>query len=115
MTRPRGRGKQCGCIRDPSVACHRGYHSRPTGVNVTKKNASLALAACLAPLDADGRSADWVVKWASKSAGKINLMSVKNGAVTTYEMASAGGREIVLSPQSILESKKLVAMADAQG
>ncbi|MFI5120491.1 MAG: hypothetical protein ACHQM4_08765 [Thermoanaerobaculia bacterium] len=69
----------------------------------------------LASLDAEGRSAEWVLKWASKSAGKINLVSVRNGAVTTYEMDSRGGHAIVLSPQSILDSKKLVAMADAKG
>ena len=69
----------------------------------------------LAPVDAEGRSAEWVVKWSSKAASAINLMSVKNGAVTTYEMPDKGGREIVLSPQSIFDSKKLVAMADAKG
>lgn len=69
----------------------------------------------LAPVDAEGRSAEWVIKWTSKAAGAINLMSVKNGAVTTYEMADKGGRTIVLSPQSIFDSKKLVAMADAKG
>ena len=69
----------------------------------------------LAPVDTEGRSAEWVVKWTSAAAGAINLMSVKNGAVTTYEMADKGGRTIVLSPQSIFDSKKLVAMADAKG
>jgi hypothetical protein len=82
---------------------------------VTKKAATLVLTICLAPLDAEGRSADWMVKWESKSAGKINIMSVRDGAVTTFEMESKGGREIVLSPQSILDSKMLLAMADAKG
>ena len=68
-----------------------------------------------APLDGEGRSAEWYVKWSSKKAGKINMMSVKNGALTTFEVPSAGGRVIVVSPQSIFDSKKLLAMADAKG
>lgn len=68
-----------------------------------------------APLDGEGRSAEWYVKWSSKKAGKINMMSVKNGALTTFEIPSAGGRVIVVSPQSIFDSKKLLAMADAKG
>jgi len=69
----------------------------------------------LGPLDAEGRSADWNLKWSSTKSGKVNLMSVKNGALTTYEMPTAGGRVIAVSPQTILDSKKLLGMADAAG
>jgi hypothetical protein len=68
-----------------------------------------------APLDAEGRSAEWYVKWSSKSAGQVNLMSVKNGAVGTFAHAGAGGRVIKLSPKSMLDTKQLLAMADAKG
>lgn len=68
-----------------------------------------------APLDAEGRSAEWYVKWSSKSAGQVNLMSVKNGAVQPFAHAGAGGRVIKLSPKSMLDTKQLLAMADAKG
>lgn len=68
-----------------------------------------------APLDGEGRSAEWHLKWSSEKAGKVNMMSVKNGALTTFELPTAGGRVIVLSAASILDSKKLLAMADAAG
>jgi hypothetical protein len=68
-----------------------------------------------APLDADGRSANWYAKWASKKAGKVNMMSVVNGALTTFEVPTAGGRTIAVSPQSSFDSKKLLAAADAKG
>jgi hypothetical protein len=68
-----------------------------------------------APLDAEGRSAEWYVKWSSKSAGKVNLMSVKNGVVEPFEHAGAGGRPIKLSPKSMLDTKQLLTMADAKG
>jgi hypothetical protein len=69
----------------------------------------------LAPVDVEGRSADWMIKWTSKGAGAINIMSVKDGVVSTFVMEDKGGRAILLTPQSILDSKKLVAMADAKG
>jgi hypothetical protein len=68
-----------------------------------------------APLDGEGRSAEWYVKWSSKSAGQVNLMSVKNGAVETFAHAGAGGRVIKLSPKTMLDTKQLLAMADAKG
>ena len=68
-----------------------------------------------APLDGEGRSAEWYVKWSSKSAGQVNLMSVKNGVVQPFAHAGAGGRVIKLSPKSMLDTKQLLAMADAKG
>jgi hypothetical protein len=68
-----------------------------------------------APLDGEGRSAEWYAKWSSKKAGKVNMMSVKNGVLSTFEVPTAGGRVIAISPQSIFDSKKLLAMADAKG
>ncbi len=44
-----------------------------------------------APLDAEGRSAEWISKWSSKKAGKVNLMTVKNGTLITFEVPTAGG------------------------
>jgi hypothetical protein len=68
-----------------------------------------------APLDSEGRSAEWTAKWSSNKAGKVNFMTVKNGTLTTFEAPTAGGRVIVLGPASILDTKKLLGMADAKG
>jgi hypothetical protein len=68
-----------------------------------------------APLDSEGRSAEWSANWSSKKAGRVNFMSVKNGVLSTFQVATAGGRVIVLSPKSMLDTKQLLAMADAKG
>jgi hypothetical protein len=68
-----------------------------------------------APLDAEGRSAEWTSKWSSRKAGKVNLMTVKNGTLTTFEVPTAGGRVIGLTAASILDTRKLLEMADARG
>lgn len=67
------------------------------------------------PVDAEGRSTAWNVKWSSKAAGKINLMSVNNGVLSTFELAGAGGRVVPVKPETILDSKKVVQMADEAG
>ncbi len=67
------------------------------------------------PVDAEGRSTAWNLKWSSKSAGKMNMMSVTNGVLTTFEMPGTGGRVVPVKPETILDSKKLVRMADEAG
>lgn len=67
------------------------------------------------PVDAEGRSTAWNVKWSSKAAGKMNMMSVTNGVLTTFEMDGAGGRVIPVKPETLFDSKKLVGMADEAG
>lgn len=67
------------------------------------------------PVDAEGRSTAWNLKWSSKAAGKMNMMSVDNGVLTTFEMAGAGGRGIPVKPGTTWDSKKLVKMADDAG
>lgn len=67
------------------------------------------------PLDAEGRSTAWVVKFSSKAAGKTNNVSVTNGVVTTWEMDGAGGRVIPVKAETTWDSKKLAAMADEAG
>lgn len=67
------------------------------------------------PVDAEGRSSAWNVKWSSKAAGKMNMMSVTNGALTTFEMPGSGGRIVPVKPETLFDSKKLVKMADDAG
>lgn len=67
------------------------------------------------PLDANGRSGNWYAKWTSKKSGKVNLMSVVKGSLTTFEMPTAGGRVITVSPKTSFDSKALLAAADAKG
>ena len=65
------------------------------------------------PLDGEGRSAEWSIKWSSQAGGDVNLMLVKNGKVEAFAHPGAGGRVIELQPDSIMDSKKLLEMADA--
>jgi hypothetical protein len=67
------------------------------------------------PVDTEGRSTAWNLKWSSKSAGKMNMMSVNNGVLTTFEMDGAGGRGIPVKPETTWDSKKLIQMADGAG
>ena len=67
------------------------------------------------PVDAEGRSTAWNVKWSSKAAGKINLMSVTNGALTTFEMPGPGGRVVPVKTETLFDSKQIVKMADDAG
>ena len=67
------------------------------------------------PVDVEGRSTAWNLKWSSKSAGKMNMMSVNDGVLTTFEMDGTGGRGIPVKPETLFDSKKLVQMADEAG
>lgn len=67
------------------------------------------------PVDTEGRSTAWNLKWSSKSAGKMNMMSVNDGVLTTFEMDGTGGRGIPVKPETLFDSKKLVQMADEAG
>lgn len=65
------------------------------------------------PLDGDGRSAEWSIKWSSAAGGDVNLMMVTKGRVATFAHQGAGGRVIEIQPDSIMDSMKLLEMADA--
>ncbi len=67
------------------------------------------------PVDTEGRSTAWNLKWTSKAAGKMNMMSVTSGVLTTFVMDGAGGRGIPVKPETTWDSKKLVQMADGAG
>lgn len=65
------------------------------------------------PLDGEGRSVEWSIKWSSQAGGDVNLMLVKKGKVEAFSHPGAGGRVIELQPDSIMDSKRLLEMADA--
>ncbi len=67
------------------------------------------------PVDTEGRSTAWNVKFSSKASGKMNMVSVNNGVVTTWETPGAGGRVIPVKPETTWDSAKLVKMADEAG
>lgn len=67
------------------------------------------------PLDSEGRSPEWYAKWKSKSAGKVNLMNVKNGVVEPFETAGGGGRTIPVVAETTFDTKKLLQQADGAG
>jgi hypothetical protein len=67
------------------------------------------------PVDTEGRSTAWIVKFSSKAAGKTNNVSVTNGVVTTWEMDGSGGRVIPVKAETTWDSKELVRRADEAG
>ncbi len=67
------------------------------------------------PADAEGRSAAWSIHFSSKKAGKLLMVTVSNGAASTFEVAGPGGRVIELTPKTNLDSRQLIARADAAG
>ena len=69
----------------------------------------------LGPLDAEGRSKDWNIKFSSPGAKAVDLISITNGQITCYAMAGAGGRVIEWDDKIVLDSKKLYDTAQKAG
>ena len=67
------------------------------------------------PLDAEGRSKDWYIKFSSPSAKAVNLISITNGQIKCYAMNGAGGRVIEWDDKIVLDSKKLYETAQKAG
>ena len=67
------------------------------------------------PLDAEGRSKDWYIKFSSPGAKAVDLISITNGQIQCYAMAGAGGRVIEWDDNIVLDSKKLYESAQKAG
>jgi hypothetical protein len=67
------------------------------------------------PVGLDGRSAEWNIHFMSKGADKTNLMSVKNGVVTPYEVKGGQGEVIEVVEGTIMDSAKLIQIAQENG
>ena len=67
------------------------------------------------PLDAEGRSKDWNIKFSSPGAKAVDLISITNGQITCYAMTGAGGRVIEWDDKIVLDSKKLYETAQKAG
>ena len=67
------------------------------------------------PLDAEGRSKDWNIKFSSPGAKAVNLISITNGQIQCYAMNGAGGRVIEWDDKIVLDSKKLYETAQKAG
>lgn len=67
------------------------------------------------PLDAEGRSKDWYIKFSSPGAKAVNLISITNGQIQCYAMSGAGGRVIEWDDKIVLDSKKLYETAQKAG
>ena len=63
----------------------------------------------------DGRCAEWSIHYASKSGGKSNLMSVKNATITPFEIQGSSGRVIEVVEGTIMDSAKLMQIAEENG
>lgn len=69
----------------------------------------------LGPLDAEGRSKDWNIKFSSPGAKAVNLISITDGQISCYAMNGAGGRVIEWNDKIVLDSKKLYDTAQKAG
>jgi hypothetical protein len=69
----------------------------------------------LGPLDAEGRSKDWNIKFSSPGAKAVNLISITNGQISCYAHDGAGGRVIEWDDTIVLDSKKLYETAQKAG
>ena len=67
------------------------------------------------PLDAEGKSKDWYIKFSSPGAKAVDLISITNGQIQCYAMAGAGGRVIEWDDKIVLDSKKLYESAQKAG
>jgi len=69
----------------------------------------------LGPLDAEGRSKDWNIKFSSASAKAVDPISITNGQISCYAMTGPGGRVIEWNDKIVLDSKKLYETAQKAG
>lgn len=68
-----------------------------------------------APVDTEGRSSTWSLKFFSRKANKVFIVTVANGIAQTFEIQNPGGTTIEITAKTNLDSKRLAAMADAAG
>jgi hypothetical protein len=67
------------------------------------------------PVDAEGRSSEWSLHFSSKKANKVLMVAVSQGVATSFEISGEGGRVIELTPNTNIDSKQLLARANAAG
>lgn len=67
------------------------------------------------PVDAEGRSSEWSLHFSSKKANKVLMVTVSKGVESTFEISGAGGRVIELTAKTNIDSKELLARANAAG
>ncbi|HKD11428.1 MAG TPA: hypothetical protein VKE50_05105 [Thermoanaerobaculia bacterium] len=69
----------------------------------------------LGPLDAQGKSTDWSLKFSSEKAKAVDMISVTSGQITCYAVGGAGGRVIEKVDQATFDSKALYDEAQKAG
>lgn len=69
----------------------------------------------LGPLDAEGKSKDWDIKFSSAKANAVNMVSVSDGQIRCYAVKGAGGRVLKLVDQITFDSKQLYDTAQKAG
>lgn len=69
----------------------------------------------LGPLDAEGRSKDWNIKFSSPAGKAVNLISITDGQISCYAHDGGGGRVIEWDDKIVLDSKKLYDTAQRAG
>ncbi|HMF10578.1 MAG TPA: hypothetical protein VKJ00_15690 [Thermoanaerobaculia bacterium] len=69
----------------------------------------------LGPLDGQGRSTDWSLKFSSEKAKAVDMISITDGQITCYAVGGAGGRVIEKLDQVTFDSRALYDEAQKAG
>jgi hypothetical protein len=67
------------------------------------------------PLDAQGRSTDWSINFASAKGKAVDMISISDGLIRCYSLSGAGGRTLTSIDQITFDSKKLYEAAQKAG
>lgn len=67
------------------------------------------------PLDSQGRSTDWDVKFSSPSAKAVDMISISDGSIRCFAIAGEGGQKIHFDDRIILDTKRLYDLAQKAG
>ncbi len=69
----------------------------------------------LGPLDAQGKSTDWSLKFSSATAKAVDMISITDGQITCYAVAGSGGRVLEKVELATFDSKALYDAAQKAG
>ena len=67
------------------------------------------------PLDANGKSTDWDVKFSSASARAVDMIGISDGQIRCFAISGEGGQVIHFDDRIILDTKRLYEIAQRAG
>jgi hypothetical protein len=67
------------------------------------------------PMDNEGRSTEWYIKFSSEAAKAVDLITISKGNISCWSQSGAGGRVIDFDEKIILDTKHLYDLAQKSG